>query len=280
MPVNVQSLDYEPLGFLSWGLREDGELVEQRAFGPDTPSKDTYAVYTLENEALRADFTYPWVIVGAIRPTSAMELGPTGFRCGDAEIVALARSPLWRDDEKRAAERTAERYGVPLVEFDRLAAVASEHGTPVPEDDRLPLEPEPQAGPRLRGGPRSREEDRPPPEPEPRPERDHPLNGAEPAGRPVSAAPPPRDSTEAVAGEPGAPSRAPQEPPSVPYADLTPRRSIWPVSFKPWRRGLSDWLAYWAVGAALIALAVGIWLLARAGWPSGSLPFQIGRAHV
>jgi hypothetical protein len=250
VPVNVQYLDYEPLGFLSWGLREDGELAEQRAFGPDTPAKDTYAVYTLENEALRADFAYPWVIVGAIRPTSAMELGPTGFRCGDAEIVALARSPLWREDEKRAAERTAHRYGVPLVEFDRLAAVASEHGSPVSDDDRRPSGRDPPT------------------------EREDTLDAA----GPVRGSP--RMAPEAASNEPSPLPSAPRKFPSNLYANITPRRLIARRTFEPRRHGPLDWLAYCALGAALVAFGVGIWLLGRAGWPFASLLFLLPAAVV
>lgn len=267
VPVDVKYLDYEPLGFLSWGLREDGELTEQRAFDRDTEPTDIFALYTLDNEALRADFTAPWVIVSAIRPMSAMEIGSTGFSCGEAEIVALARSPIWGDDEKRAAELTAQRYGVPLVEFDRLAAVASEHGSPVPEDDRLPSHSEPRQEPRLRAGPNAPEHDRLDGTRSqiPRSEMDSSI-------RSTSHESSRQSPTEAVSTQPSAPSRA---PPRARLANVTSRASVLGWTFAPGRTEVSNWLAYCALGAALVALGVGTWLLGKGGWPSGSLAFLL-----
>jgi len=262
MPLDLEYLD-EPLGFTSWHLREDGALVEQRAFDSDATRRDIFAVYTLDNEALRADFAYPRVIVSAIRPTTAMKLCPEGFFCGDAKIVALARSPLWRDDERRAAEATAERYGVPLVEFDRLPAVASEYGNPVPEDERPPPGP--------------------PPDPGPPEGADRPTEASPPA----SAGPSPQATTAALAPEPSAPSRAPPRPQSSPRAAgvVTTRSTRRPVGFDPeparrpfQRRDQLAWLELCALLAALVAVGVGIWLLLRVGWPEGSLPFLLPAA--
>ena len=257
--VDLRFLDYEPLGFLSWQLREDGELVAHQ--GGVTP-EEFDAFYTLDDEALRAEFTHSWVIVGAVRPSSPMELDSRGFVCDDAEIVALARSPLWRDDEKRAADRAAQRYEVPLVEFDRLAAVASEHGSPVPEEAR-PSSPDP--------------------EPPAQAER---ADSISPAGPSVAADPSALATTPAPPSEASTPSHRPPRPWSNSHAagDATAAGSTRrPVGFDmrrsfQQRRDQLTWLELCALLAALVALGAGIWLLLRAGWPEGSLPFLVPAA--
>ena len=279
MPVDVKYLDYEPLGFLSWSLRQDGELIEQRAFGSNATGNDIFAFYTLDDERLRADFTYPWVIVGAIRPTSAMEIGPAGFCCGDAEIVALARSPLWRDDEKRAAETTAQRYGVPLVEFDRLAAVASEHGNAVPEDDRLPAQPEPRPRPRLRGQRQTSTGNRPPLDDSLRGEAESPEN-IDPCKNASGAEGSMPAASAAVSSAPSTAPRAPPRPSSGSLTEAAAHRWRERARLEPSVRGMTDSLGWLAFGAALVALGAGVWLLARAGWPAGSLPFLLPAAVV
>jgi len=144
---DVTPLDGPAVGFRSWELHEDGQLVPRIDLCPGqlVGGEELSASYSLDSDALREEFARRWRILGAIR-SSHIFSSAEGFRCAEAVVVALARSPLWGDDENRAAERAARRRGVPLVDLKRLVAVASEHGSQPSRTDRPPPFAAPPAG--------------------------------------------------------------------------------------------------------------------------------------
>jgi len=228
MDLTPIELDGDAVGFRSWELRSDGELRLHRRFdaGPPVSGQEISALHSLDAEELREEFALPWRVVGAIRPTSAMLSSAASFICSHAEVVALARSPHWGRDEQEAAARAAQRYRAPLVEFQGLATVASEHGSPVPAL-RPPREP-PSPSEKSASEPTDKHEGAPPAVIEPLPTfGDLPEPRSGPAQRHTGVA----------------------------AARFGPRGSA------RW-----TWLDYCAIGAALSAFGVGLWLLARSDW--------------
>jgi len=135
----------EPIvGFRSWELRGDGQLVPRLDLhpGPSVGGAELTASYSAEGEILQAEFARSWRIVGAIKASRVLS-SAQGFRCAEAEVVALARSPNWSEGELEAAKRAARDHGVQLVEVERLADVASEYGRPALEELRPPPGPLP-----------------------------------------------------------------------------------------------------------------------------------------
>lgn len=230
MGTEPLDLDSDPVGFRSWGLGSDGELMVDENPNPSLPrvhGQDILAWHSVDVEELREEFARPWRIVGAIRPTSATLVSGVGFRCWNAEVVALARSPLWGEHELRAAERATQRYEAPLVEFDRLATVASDHGSPVPEEVRPP----PDAAP--------------------------PAEASEPPGAVDTPAAVPSLAVD------GSTLSRPPEPRADFPEQQTGATTTLSAGFELEGHGRWTWLAY---GAALIAFGMGIWLLARSDW--------------
>lgn len=81
----------------------------------------------------------PWV-QGVIAAWGTLEVHHHGFRAEVAEVLALAEpAPDSSQRHRDALAAAARRYNVPLIPAGELAAVAREHGSPVPETLRPPL---------------------------------------------------------------------------------------------------------------------------------------------
>lgn len=218
---------------------------------PKVRGQDIVAWHSPDTGELREEFTRPWRIVGAIMSTSPAFIDTDGFRCWSAEPVALARSPLWGDDERRAAERAAQRYEVPLVHFDRLAAVASEHGSPAPAEARpQPIEsPEEPASDLLEAAP---------------PDESPPLEmaHAHPEDTPSPTIPghvPPEEASR-TSSEGTTTTRPPTS--HIARSELS-----WVKPFKE-----PTWVGWCALAGAVAGLVVAVWLFAQADTNFAGLP--------
>jgi hypothetical protein len=100
-----------------------------------------YAYHSL-GDAL--DLTVDGDLVGVVAARGALQVHAEGFRSEQAVIIALAiphRSPSQAVQLQALA--VAERYGVPLVALDQLAALGAQFAEPVPLDERPLPQPQP-----------------------------------------------------------------------------------------------------------------------------------------
>ncbi len=153
--TDVPLLAAEVLGYRAWRLGEGGELaslvsvhpdartvwkpgdvVARCRLGHDAPHAGCtcglYARYAPPDPFLDGGFGSNEAAYGAIVAWGAIDTTPTDFRAQHARIVSLA---FWRMQTWHHTERIrglARRFGVPCVELDQLAAVASEFASEVP----------------------------------------------------------------------------------------------------------------------------------------------------
>lgn len=93
----------------------------------EAPRSDcSCGLYAWHDRPLQAVGDANRMVLGAIKAWGRIEVHHGGFRAQHAQIIALAGAG-------RRVAWLAGRYGVPAVPADRLAAFASEHGTPVPD---------------------------------------------------------------------------------------------------------------------------------------------------
>lgn len=71
-------------------------------------------------------------VLGIVVVWGVVELHREGLRAQFAAVRALGTSPAWSGWHRRDVEAIAERFGVPLLPEDALAAAAGEFGSPVP----------------------------------------------------------------------------------------------------------------------------------------------------
>lgn len=103
-----------------------------------SPSADcACGLHAYHAAASLPDVQLPCRVVGAVTAWGQLQVHENGFRAEYAEPVALAYGAYTSQTMKRHLRRVAERYGVPLVPFRKLAAAAAEHGEQLP-DSLLP----------------------------------------------------------------------------------------------------------------------------------------------
>jgi glycine cleavage system H lipoate-binding protein len=83
----------------------------------------------------------PHGAIGAVAAWGEMEVHHGGFRAERACVLALADPPELSRFRRGRLQRAAERYGVPLVPYAELDAVASLHASPLPADLMVPGSP-------------------------------------------------------------------------------------------------------------------------------------------
>lgn len=80
--------------------------------------------------------TFHLPVPGAVAVWGDLQVHVDGFRASHACVVALATVPQMPPDIIEVLNHVAARYGVPLVPHTELEAVASAHGTPLPDSVR------------------------------------------------------------------------------------------------------------------------------------------------
>ncbi len=155
MSDDVPLLPAEVLGYRTWRLGDDGGLASVVSVHPDARSAWTpgdvvarcrhgheaphpgctcglYARYEPPDPCVDGGFGANEAVYGAIVAWGAIDTTSTDFRAQHARIVGLAfwRMQTWHHTERVRA--LACGYGVPCVELDELAAVASEFASEIP----------------------------------------------------------------------------------------------------------------------------------------------------